>query len=40
MEYIMDSTADLGIFYIKRMLRNIKYLFPANLDDINPHSIK
>lgn len=36
----MQSTEDLEIFYLKRMLRNIKYLFPDSLDEVDPHSIR
>lgn len=40
MEFIMQSTSDLEIFYLKRLLRNIKYLFPAEIEEIDPHSIR
>jgi hypothetical protein len=40
MEYIMSSTEDLEIFYLKRLLRNTKYLFPATLEEIDPSSIR
>jgi hypothetical protein len=40
MEYVMQSTEDLDIFYMKRMLRNLKYLFPETLEEIDPHSIR
>ena len=36
----MTITDGLDIFYMKRMLRNLKYLFPENLVDINPSHIK
>ena len=36
----MSSTEDLEIFYLKRLLRNTKYLFPATLEEIDPSSIR
>jgi len=36
----MVVTEGLSIFYMKRMLRNLKYLFPENIEEINPDHIK
>ena len=36
----MEATTDLSIFYMKRMLRNLKYLFPEDMNDIDAYTIK
>lgn len=40
MELVMSTLEDLEIFYFKRLLRNVKYLFPEKAEEINPSSIR
>lgn len=40
MDHVMEIVSDLPIFFLKRMLRNLKYLFPPSLNEINPFDIK
>ena len=40
MELVMASLEDLEVFYLKRLLRNVKYLFPPKAEEINPSSIR
>lgn len=40
MDNVVDYMSDLPIFYMKRMLRNLKYLFPPTIEEIDPFNIK
>lgn len=40
MDGVMDYMTDLNVFYLKRMLRNLKYLFPQSLEEVDPYDIK
>jgi len=40
MELVMRTLEDLEIFYFKRLLRNVKYLFPEKPEEVNPSSIR
>lgn len=40
MELVMMTLEDLDIFYFKRLLRNVKYLFPEKPEEVNPSGIR
>jgi hypothetical protein len=40
MEHVMHVTLELDVFFLKRMLRNLKYIFPSDLSMVDPYEVR
>lgn len=39
-QMVMDNLKDVDVYTLKRMLRNLKYVFPPSIYDVDPNAIR